>query len=204
MNAYIKRMYSKKKQSGVCRSCSEKIMPGKARCLKHHAAHLEHRRRRHLDRKQHGVCTICGKRPITSGSTSRCTACIEGAKQRAHRYEQRYRSPKYKTQRKIQRQVADPRIKAEIFAHYGKVCDCCGEDALPLRTIDHIDGKKKWGHDHTWTGIKLYKWLKKHGFPKGFRTMCWSCNCGRDTSPDGLCPAMAKHTLLKSLRLSIN
>jgi len=57
-------------------------------------------------------------------------------------------------------------------------CACCGERTLEFLTIDHVD---KDGANHrrllkSNTGRVLYRWLKKAGYPTGFRILCMNCN----------------------------
>lgn len=54
-------------------------------------------------------------------------------------------------------------------------------------TIDHIDGN---GAEHRRTlkrgGITFYRWLINNGFPSGFQTLCYNCNCAKGQY--GTCP----------------
>jgi hypothetical protein len=78
--------------------------------------------------------------------------------------------------------------KAEVLAHYGGSCACCGLDDLAVLSIDHIDGggcahrrELKARGEHFG-----YHWLKKNGFPAGFRVLCVNCNFARGLY--GYCP----------------
>jgi len=68
--------------------------------------------------------------------------------------------------------------KAKVFDHYGRSCSICGFSDMRALTIDHMGQD---GSDHKTPsgkrirGFLLYRWLIRHGFPKGFRTLC--CNC---------------------------
>jgi hypothetical protein len=85
------------------------------------------------------------------------------------------------------------KAKEEVFNHYcnGDVkCQCPKCDVVDARflTVDHIknDGAKhrrKIG-EGPWV---LYWWLKKNGFPEGYRIYCYNCNCGRQRN-NGICP----------------
>jgi hypothetical protein len=74
------------------------------------------------------------------------------------------------------------RLSAAVFAHYGRVCACCGT-AGDL-TIDHEDGR---GREHREavlgtsqrTGRPFYRWLISEGFPPGYSTMCRRCNTSK-------------------------
>lgn len=54
-------------------------------------------------------------------------------------------------------------------------------------SIDHInnDGADHYRRDPS--AVSLTKWLLKHGFPEGFRILCYNCNCGRHYN-GGTCP----------------
>lgn len=68
--------------------------------------------------------------------------------------------------------------KKAVFSHYGNECKRCGFSDARALTIDHEDQKgykHKTASGRRITGWPLYKWLVRHGFPKGFRTLC--CNC---------------------------
>lgn len=71
-------------------------------------------------------------------------------------------------------------IKAEVLGHYGRTCQCCGEAELKLLCLDHISNngaaERKTG---TKTGHVFYAKLKKAGFPSGYQTLCYNCNCAK-------------------------
>lgn len=72
-----------------------------------------------------------------------------------------------------------------VFDHYGWKCECCGETIPQFLTIDHIDGG---GCQHRkQVGNQFYPWLKRAGFPEGYRTLCLNCNAGRQRN-GGICP----------------
>ncbi len=70
-------------------------------------------------------------------------------------------------------------LKVEVLAHYsnGKsVCVKCGFGDVRALTIDHINGG---GHKHRkllgLSGNMFYRWLKRNGYPLGYRTLCMNC-----------------------------
>ena len=80
------------------------------------------------------------------------------------------------------------RLKEEVMAYYGGVCQCCGEMWLEFLTIDHIDGS---GREHRRQlkgkhGSSFYSWLKSNNFPSGYRVLCFNCNCALGFF--GFCP----------------
>ena len=67
------------------------------------------------------------------------------------------------------------RARKRTLDHYGNECACCGEVGEQFLTIDHINGD---GAAHRRKiGGNLYNWLRRNGYPKGFRTLCFNCNC---------------------------
>lgn len=65
-------------------------------------------------------------------------------------------------------------------------CACCGELEYEFLTIDHIVPRKEHGHDQSFSGRKLYLWLKRNNYPAGFQVYCWNCNLGKHRC--GECP----------------
>ena len=70
------------------------------------------------------------------------------------------------------------RIKAEVIAHYGGRCACCG--TTENLTIDHPEGN---GAEHRRAifgnqggGYRFYLWLRRSGFPSGYQVLCLPCN----------------------------
>ena len=84
------------------------------------------------------------------------------------------------------------RLRAETIAMYGGMCDCCGETEPAFLTIDHADGngnahRKEVTGESRRAGTRFYCWLKRQGWPTGFRVRCWNCNSGA-TMNGGICP----------------
>jgi len=73
------------------------------------------------------------------------------------------------------------RKRLECLVHYGgnpPICSCCGEKYLEFLTIDHIHGGgSRQRRSLGLTGSFFYYWLIKHNFPKGYRVLCYNCNC---------------------------
>lgn len=84
------------------------------------------------------------------------------------------------------------KIKLEVIKFYSKGkmnCACCGEDTPEFLTVDHIANngtaeRKKF----TGGGHHNYRYIIKNNFPKGYRIMCFNCNCGRARTADKICP----------------
>ena len=79
-----------------------------------------------------------------------------------------------------------------VLQHYSRgvpQCACCGELIYEFLSIDHMEGKKKWNHDISFGGHKLYRWLINNNFPDGFQVLCCNCNFARGRRDgDGICP----------------
>jgi hypothetical protein len=77
-------------------------------------------------------------------------------------------------------------LKAQVLAHYGDVCACCGtSDRL---SIDHVNGDGRqhrtelFGHPQRGgTGTRYWAWLIQQGFPAGYQTLCRPCNSSKGT-----------------------
>jgi len=80
------------------------------------------------------------------------------------------------------------KVKLTIFEYYGKFCACCGESRVEFLTIDHINGGGKSHRKQLKTrgGYGFYTWLMNHGFPDGYRTLCFNCNLSLGAY--GYCP----------------
>lgn len=80
------------------------------------------------------------------------------------------------------------KIKADVMAHYGGSCVCCGLDDLEVLSIDHIGStgaahRKELKSKGEYFG---YAWIKKNGYPSGLRVLCVNCNLSRGFY--GYCP----------------
>lgn len=70
-------------------------------------------------------------------------------------------------------------LKSDVLTHYGNnelKCVLCGFDNPLALTIDHTNGggaihRKQLGGG----GMKVYLWLKRNDYPKGYRTLCSNC-----------------------------
>jgi hypothetical protein len=89
-----------------------------------------------------------------------------------------------------QRRKRDAGTRQSVLVAYGGACVCCGCDIPEFLTIDHIngDGAK---HREEGPGNRIYRWLKKNGFPKNnFQLLCFNCNCAKGIY--GTCPHQKK------------
>ena len=54
-------------------------------------------------------------------------------------------------------------------------CTCCGEQSTEFLVIDHIGGGGTQ-HRKSLNASSIYTWLKRHGYPDGYRVLCHNCN----------------------------
>lgn len=71
------------------------------------------------------------------------------------------------------------KLKEETLKYYGNgkyACVKCGESRMACLSIDHIKniGNKK-RQSLGRSGYLFYLWLKRHGYPEGYQTLCMNC-----------------------------
>jgi hypothetical protein len=130
-------------------------------------------------RKNSQLCTIPGCKNIRPHAGALCE--WHKAKRRKHRFDapEKYRASDRR---------AHVKLKLDAFNAYGGArCACCSEENIEFLTIDHMNGN---GNEHRrqigGSGYKTYQWLRKNGYPTGFRVLCFNCNSARGAY--GYCP----------------
>jgi len=70
------------------------------------------------------------------------------------------------------------KMKIAALQAYGATCACCGEGRMEFLAIDHIEGggRKHRAEIGVSPGYGFYRWLKRNGYPPGFRVLCHNCN----------------------------
>jgi hypothetical protein len=127
---------------------------------------------RSLQRLSSGLC-MCGA--ALTAQKSACVSC-------SHR-------------RSLRKREGDARLRADVLAAYGASCVCCGESREPFLTIDHVIPYAQGGGPRAYrAGYRLYGWLKREGYPEGFRVLCLNCNLVR--SLRGYCPHELEHSYI--------
>ncbi len=156
--------------TGLCSRCVENPpMSGRRWCVSC-AAYMQNAKDKHRSKpKPLGSCNRTDCTNSAEAGRRSCSSCRE----RERSYEQRCKDRIAWNGRQTRR-----RLRVLVFDAYGgAVCACCGEDRYEFLTIDHIAGN---GAEHRRKNVKakndIYHWLKKEGFPPGFRVLCMNCN----------------------------
>jgi len=80
-------------------------------------------------------------------------------------------------------------LRMQVLAAYGSKCMCCAETNIEFLGVDHAQGGR-YGtvkpDKKCRSGAKLYRALKRAGFPPEFRLLCHNCNLSRGLY--GYCP----------------
>jgi hypothetical protein len=128
---------------------------------------MNRQKRLYHKRLDTGLCPKCGKARDVENQIH-CHHCIERMRVAYHKNSSSYK--KSMRDRNLE-------LKLECFNHYGSVCQCCGEPEIAFLTLDHINGDGSKHRKLIGTGgTRLFWWIKKNGFPKGFQTLCRNCN----------------------------
>jgi len=89
-------------------------------------------------------------------------------------------------------------LKIEVLTHYGErklACLKCGFSDIRALCLDHINGKgAEKRRQVNESGWHLHKWLKSHGYPKGYQTLCANCNLIKVFENDELLSSRRKRT----------
>jgi hypothetical protein len=123
-----------------------------------------------------GLCYRCGDtRPEGYMSCQSCRSKLTKARARD------------KTYMKVYGKEHRLNIKRCVFKAYGAKCVCCGETNLSFLTIDHINNDGGKQRKVIGSGLTVYMWIIKNGFPPDLRVLCYNCNMGRAIN-GGICP----------------
>lgn len=191
----------KLKQSGKCISCGKRQpREGSTRC-EHCLGHQRVLRGKQVKNwKTAGLCQGCGK----ADPKPNCTLCQPCMDDRSRVSSKHYRRRKeagtcYYCDQPPEpdkvlcayhlEQHADYRVQVKldaIDAYGGRVCALCGYDnVVETLEIDHIAGGSR-AHLRELgllgpmrmaaAGYQFYLWLRREGYPEGFRVLCPTCN----------------------------
>jgi len=151
------------KQEGLCSvpTCSNKTDGTHKKC-EHHLAYMRQYKADRAVEKRLGQCSRrdCSNDARPDGKL--CERCLDQAKAEGKKPSVRARVTR-----------RNQRVQEEVLRAYGGKCACCGETEVAFLSIDHIDG---WSGEGPRKGSALYCWLKRNGFPAGYRVLCMTCN----------------------------
>jgi len=109
-----------------------------------------------------------------------CRKCSNARRREAYKND-----PVQQAAIKAARLKHETKKKSEVLAYYSHslvpVCVRCGFADLRALTIDHVngDGAKERrliaGENRGRTGQRMYRILRKRGFPAGYQTLCMNC-----------------------------
>lgn len=127
-----------------------------------------------------GICLICKINPVGMHS-SYCNPC-NAKQQREWRSKNKEKYSQSNKRNRI-------KLRKEVLTHYGgnpPKCACCGESHYEFLSIDHINNDGKQHRKQVGIGMRMYYWLRKNNYPKGFQVLCFNCNLAKGFS--GKCP----------------
>ena len=118
-----------------------------------------------------GLCIHCGQRRHCEDSD----LCLRCRTANVTRQRRKYRANRASLLSKCREQRRALRL--EVFMAYGgSRCACCGETEITFLNLDHPKGDGAQHRRRIGRGLRIYYWLKRHGFPPGYRVLCWNCN----------------------------
>jgi len=131
------------------------------------------------------VCSRCGQaKPRAGPDKTWCRDC-----RNAYQRERHAVSPEVRASERRSSRLKQHRLRWQALQAYGGRCACCGEDRPEFLAIDHIDGggiaHRKALYKDSGSGIMTW-WLRKQGYPPGFRILCHNCN--QALGHHGYCP----------------
>ena len=103
----------------------------------------------------------------------------EWRKKYPERVKARKATAAYKEKDKLYKRRERHLLKIAVFEAYGGTfCACCGVKHIEFLTLDHINGDGATQRRNLKKlGSVFYYWLKRQGYPPGFRVLCFNCNC---------------------------
>lgn len=78
-----------------------------------------------------------------------------------------------------------------VLDHYGRKCNCCGEEVTLLLTVDHVNNDGSFDKNNR-SGTSLYRKVIKENYPDKYQILCFNCNMGKNRNK-GICP----HKMIK-------
>lgn len=161
-------------------------------------------------------CRVCKKlAPKADGASGRiCRKCNLEYMRQYHaanktalrlkekaRWQKRKNDPEYMAKNRKRGREYWQKLRHEAMMAYGGYrCKCCGETEPTFLSLDHInnDGaehRRSLGYAQNGKGAssQIWKWLRDHGYPKGFQVLCMNCNHSKARN-GGVCAHKAPQT----------
>ena len=167
---YNKARARRLEASGLCEVCASMPRVGGKKCLacvvKQKASQAKYKARRIAS----GGCPYCSDGRLEGGKK----ICVKCAAKSATRIRTKWRNcPEMRARNKDTLN----KLRLEVFMAYGGAhCACCGEAELVFLTLDHLESDGAAHRRRVGGGYSVYRWAKKHGYPKRFQVLCWNCN----------------------------
>jgi hypothetical protein len=174
--------FHKRKNTGTYRNQCNKCMAGPAKSAK--CEGCGRRFTRHPD----GTTLCSGCRAVMAKSCARCGASFTGTLYLRSYCSDECRDAAFKEKRQVVR-LAQRLEALRAYSDGDPACVCCGESILLFLALDHVNGGGHKQRKDTGGG-GFYVWLRKNGYPEGFRILCHNCNFGRQLN-GGICPHLA-------------
>lgn len=89
-------------------------------------------------------------------------------------------TPEGREKNRLNGEKSRSELKHFIYSKYSNgtmLCGICGEGRSDCLSVDHIGGggNKHRAENNVKSGYGFYQWLKKNGFPDGYRILCMNC-----------------------------
>lgn len=128
-------------------------------------------------------------RATSDGLQTRCTECRFAYKspEKQREYDKTHYE-KHAPAIRVYYRDRNRRDRLEALMHYSggdPKCACCGERTVEFLCLDHIAGGGN-AHRRAVKASNLAGWLRRRGWPEGFRVLCHNCNFARGAY--GQCP----------------
>jgi len=140
-------------------------------------------------------CIICngilseGPREFIKFCSSECKD-INGQRWRKKYYKKRMLEEDFRKKKRTLNKQYNKQLRKQVLIHYGGSplkCACCDEDHVEFLSIDHIAGGGA-KHRKIIGSSRIYRWLKRNGYPEGFQVLCYNCNHVKRNYNKPFCP----------------
>jgi hypothetical protein len=172
MREYAKRWNKRRKEKGLCLTCSKPAERGRCFCMQCHDRRDSRQKERRAVREAAGLCVNC---PAEWDQGGECDGC-----------------------KRVARSKRVAKRLAVYEAYGGAFCRCCGEEELAFLSLDHVNSDG--ADERRRLGRGVLNRLIREGFPPGYQVLCHNCNLGRHIN-GGVCPHQSvSATMLRAER----